>query len=78
MCMFDLYKCELVNNAILIIFLDFFLSLILDGFRKQLTAQHGSLGAVVHGEDLEFAHPNFIRGHYDLLSRIQRKVSFQF
>ena len=44
----------------------------LDGFRKVSALENG--GMKIERDDIEFAHPYFIRGREDLLEHIKRKV----
>uniref|UniRef100_A0A913HJX9 HSF_DOMAIN domain-containing protein n=1 Tax=Strongyloides stercoralis TaxID=6248 RepID=A0A913HJX9_STRER len=46
------------------------------GFRKITTFEKSSLvGCQNAGDNLEFSHPCFVRGRYDMLSNIKRKLS---
>ena len=47
-----------------------------DGFRKVTNLEQGGLKA--DKDDLEFAHPYFLRGREDLLELIKRKVNIAF
>jgi hypothetical protein len=53
-------------------FASFIRQLNMYGFRKISTIEHGSLKS--EGDDIEFAHPSFIRGHDTLLELIKRRA----
>ncbi|CAF4170516.1 unnamed protein product [Rotaria sp. Silwood2] len=53
-------------------FASFIRQLNMYGFRKISTIEHGSLKS--EHDDIEFAHPNFIRGHDTLLELIKRRA----
>ena len=53
-------------------FASFIRQLNMYGFRKMSTIEHGSLKN--EHDDIEFAHPNFIRGHDTLLELIKRRA----
>lgn len=53
-------------------FASFIRQLNMYGFRKISTIEHGSLKN--EHDDIEFAHPNFIRGHDTLLELIKRRA----
>lgn len=46
-----------------------------DGFRKVSHPELGVLSKVQVSEPVEFWHPNFRRGHPELLYLVQRRVS---
>ena len=45
-----------------------------DGFRKVSHPEQGVLSKVQVSEPIEFWHPNFRRGHFELLHLVQRRV----
>jgi hypothetical protein len=53
-------------------FASFIRQLNMYGFRKMSTIEHGSLKS--EGDDIEFAHPSFIRGQDTLLELIKRRA----
>ena len=53
-------------------FASFIRQLNMYGFRKMSTIEHGSLKN--ERDDIEFAHPNFIRGQESLLESIKRRA----
>ena len=53
-------------------FASFIRQLNMYGFRKISTIEHGAL--ISEGDDIEFAHPSFIRGHDTLLELIKRRA----
>ncbi|CAF1288938.1 unnamed protein product [Adineta ricciae] len=53
-------------------FASFIRQLNMYGFRKMSTIEHGSLKT--ERDDIEFAHPSFIRGHDNLLELIKRRA----
>ncbi len=50
------------------------LYLISDGFRKVAKPDHGGLTSITD-DSVEFWHTNFRKGHPELLSLVQRRVS---
>ena len=46
-----------------------------DGFRKVSHPEQNVLSKVQVSEPVEFCHPNFKRGHPELLHLVQRRVS---
>lgn len=54
-----------------------YLNCISDGFRKVSRPEQGVLSKVQANEPIEFWHPNFRRGHPELLYLVQRRVSIE-